>query len=120
MFMPSLALHSRRETTGSPRAASPFETETTHETTEYRPSAKALFMTESQRDYFRTKLVAWRDEVLEEAKALLHLREESQNHPDHDALPPRLTVKSSCMPVVGSKLIKIDATLIGGRHLRLL
>jgi hypothetical protein len=71
MFKPSLPQDSRRETPGGHLAASPFETETTHETTEYRPSDKALFMTESQWDYFRTKLVARRDEILEERRPQL-------------------------------------------------
>jgi DnaK suppressor protein len=49
----------------------------------YRPSDKEPFMNERQRDYFRTKLLAWREEILKEAKeTLLHLQEENQNHPD--------------------------------------
>ncbi len=49
----------------------------------YRPSEKEPFMNERQREYFRGKLLAWRDEILREAKeTLLHLQEESQNHPD--------------------------------------
>ncbi len=40
-------------------------------------------MNERQRDYFRTKLIAWRDEILKEARETLqHLQDESQNHPD--------------------------------------
>ncbi len=49
----------------------------------YRPSEKEPFMNERQRDYFRAKLLAWKEEILEEAKeTLLHLQEENQNHPD--------------------------------------
>jgi DnaK suppressor protein len=49
----------------------------------YRPSDKEPFMNERQRDYFRVKLLAWKEEILEEAKeTLLHLQEENQNHPD--------------------------------------
>jgi RNA polymerase-binding transcription factor len=40
-------------------------------------------MNERQRDYFRVKLLAWREDILKEAKeTLLHLQEENQNHPD--------------------------------------
>ena len=49
----------------------------------YRPSDKEPFMSERQRDYFRMKLLAWREDILKEAKeTLLHLKEENQNHPD--------------------------------------
>src|SRR5512135_1879523 len=49
----------------------------------YRPSDKEPFMNERQRDYFRTRLLAWREDILKEAKeTLLHLQDENQNHPD--------------------------------------
>src|SRR5665213_1660242 len=49
----------------------------------YRPSNKEPFMNERQRDYFRLKLLTWREDILKEAKeTLLHLQEENQNHPD--------------------------------------
>jgi RNA polymerase-binding transcription factor len=49
----------------------------------YRPSDKEPFMNERQRNYFRAKLLAWREDILKEAKeTLLHLQEENQNHPD--------------------------------------
>src|SRR5665647_2347579 len=49
----------------------------------YRPSDKEPFMNERQRDYFRMKLLGWREDILKEAKeTLLLLREENQNHPD--------------------------------------
>jgi len=49
----------------------------------YRPSEKEPFMNERQRDYFRARLLAWKEEILKEAKeTLLHLQEENQNHPD--------------------------------------
>ena len=52
-------------------------------TKSYRPSDKEPFMNERQRDYFRAKLLAWREDILKEAKeTLLHLQEENQNHPD--------------------------------------
>ena len=40
-------------------------------------------MNERQRDYFRMKLLAWKADILIEAKeTLLHLQDENQNHPD--------------------------------------
>ena len=50
---------------------------------EYRPTESEPFMNERQREYFRAKLVAWKDEILKEARETLqHLQDESQNHPD--------------------------------------
>ncbi len=49
----------------------------------YRPSDKEPFMSERQREYFRAKLLNWREDILKEAKETLqHLQDESQNHPD--------------------------------------
>jgi DnaK suppressor protein len=49
----------------------------------YRPTDKEPFMNERQRDYFRLRLLSWREDILKEAKeTLLHLQEENQNHPD--------------------------------------
>jgi len=49
----------------------------------YRPSEKEPFMNERQREYFRVRLMAWKEEILKEAKETLqHLQEENQNHPD--------------------------------------
>jgi DnaK suppressor protein len=49
----------------------------------YRPTDKEPFMGERQRDYFRNKLLAWREEILKEAQETLqHLQDENQNHPD--------------------------------------
>ena len=49
----------------------------------YRPTEKEPFMNERQRDYFRDKLLAWREDILKETRETLqHLQDESQNHPD--------------------------------------
>ena len=49
----------------------------------YRPTDKEPFMNERQREYFRLKLTAWRDDILKEAKeTLAHLQAENENHPD--------------------------------------
>ena len=49
----------------------------------YRPSDKEPFMNERQREYFRLRLMVWREDILKEAKETLqHLQDENQNHPD--------------------------------------
>jgi DnaK suppressor protein len=49
----------------------------------YKPSDKEPFMNERQREYFRGRLMTWREDILKEAKeTLVHLQEENQNHPD--------------------------------------
>jgi DnaK suppressor protein len=49
----------------------------------YRPTEKEPFMNDRQRDYFRSKLLVWREDILKEAKETLqHLQDENQNHPD--------------------------------------
>src|ERR671937_703092 len=49
----------------------------------YRPSDKEPFMNERQREYFRQKLLKWKEEILKEAReTLAHLQAESENHPD--------------------------------------
>jgi DnaK suppressor protein len=49
----------------------------------YRPSDKEPFMNERQRDYFRLKLLSWKDDILKEARdTLQHLQDENVNHPD--------------------------------------
>src|SRR5919198_334069 len=49
----------------------------------YRPSDKEPFMNERQREYFRERLLAWKEDILREARETLqHLQDENQNHPD--------------------------------------
>ncbi len=49
----------------------------------YRPTEKEPFMNDRQREYFRARLLTWKEDILKEAKeTLLHLQEENQNHPD--------------------------------------
>jgi DnaK suppressor protein len=50
---------------------------------EYRPSEDEPFMSEKQRDYFRHKLLAWKDDILRESKETLeHLQDENNVLPD--------------------------------------
>ena len=49
----------------------------------YRPTDKEPFMNDRQTEYFRLKLLAWKDEILKESKLTLQaLQEENVNHPD--------------------------------------
>ena len=49
----------------------------------YKPSEDEEFMNPRQLDYFRAKLVSWKNEILSESKeTLVNLQKESQNHPD--------------------------------------
>ena len=49
----------------------------------YRPTDKEPFMNERQREYFRSKLAVWKDDILKETKeTLAHLQAENEKHPD--------------------------------------
>jgi len=49
----------------------------------YRPTEKEPFMNDRQKEYFRVKLLSWKDEILKESKLTLQaLQEENVNHPD--------------------------------------
>jgi DnaK suppressor protein len=50
---------------------------------DYKPSEDEVFMNERQREYFRRKLMAWKDEILRESReTLVALQSENENHPD--------------------------------------
>lgn len=50
---------------------------------EYKPSEDEPFMNERQREYFKRKLLAWKEDILEESReTLLTLQSENENHPD--------------------------------------
>ena len=49
----------------------------------YKPSEDEAFMNERQKEYFRRKLLAWRESILAESReTLAALQSESENHPD--------------------------------------
>ncbi len=49
----------------------------------YKPSEKEPFMNERQREYFRLKLLSWREDILAESReTLAALQRENQNHAD--------------------------------------
>ncbi|MGO4871956.1 MAG: RNA polymerase-binding protein DksA [Roseiarcus sp.] len=49
----------------------------------YKPSENEPFMNERQKEYFRRKLISWRESILAESKeTLAALQNESENHPD--------------------------------------
>jgi DnaK suppressor protein len=50
---------------------------------QYRPTEGEEFMNERQLEYFRLKLITWKDDILREAReTLTHLQSETENHPD--------------------------------------
>jgi DnaK suppressor protein len=50
----------------------------------YRPTEDEPFMNERQRDYFRNKLLAWKEEICAESRETLEaLQLDNQNHPDY-------------------------------------
>jgi DnaK suppressor protein len=49
----------------------------------YKPSEDEPFMCDRQREYFRRKLLAWKDDILQESRdTLAALQSENENHPD--------------------------------------
>jgi DnaK suppressor protein len=49
----------------------------------YRPREDEPFMNERQLEYFRRKLLGWKDDILRESReTLTHLQSETENHPD--------------------------------------
>ena len=53
------------------------------ESREYRPTEDEAFMNERQLEYFRQKLLNWKEDILRESRETLsHLQTETENHPD--------------------------------------
>jgi DnaK suppressor protein len=49
----------------------------------YKPSEDEPFMNERQKEYFRRKLLTWKEDILRESReTLAALQNESENHPD--------------------------------------
>ncbi|KAB0538928.1 RNA polymerase-binding protein DksA [Pseudochrobactrum algeriensis] len=49
----------------------------------YKPTDDEPFMNERQKSYFRAKLIAWKNDILREARETLEaLQRENANHPD--------------------------------------
>jgi len=64
-------------------AASAVEVEAPDLAEGYRPSEDEPFMNERQLEYFRRKLLKWKDDILRESReTLTHLQSETENHPD--------------------------------------
>ena len=50
---------------------------------DYRPSEDEPFMNERQREYFRRKLLAWKEDILRESRATIeNLQADTQQHSD--------------------------------------
>jgi DnaK suppressor protein len=53
------------------------------EASQYRPSDDEPFMNERQLEYFKQKLLDWKDDILRESRdTLSHLQTDTENHPD--------------------------------------
>src|ERR1051325_1223865 len=53
------------------------------EVPDYRPSEDEEFMNERQLEYFKQKLLMWKEDILRESRETLsHLQKETENHPD--------------------------------------
>ena len=53
------------------------------ETNEYRPAEDEPFMNERQLEYFKQKLLNWKEDILRESRETLsHLQTDTENHPD--------------------------------------
>jgi DnaK suppressor protein len=49
----------------------------------YRPSEDEPFMNERQLEYFKQKLLDWKEDILRESReTVTHLQAETENHPD--------------------------------------
>jgi DnaK suppressor protein len=49
----------------------------------YKPSEDEPFMNERQREYFKRKLLSWKEEILQESRETLAvLQTDNENHPD--------------------------------------
>jgi len=50
---------------------------------EYRPSEDEPFMNDRQLEYFKQKLLDWKEDILKESReTVTHLQAETENHPD--------------------------------------
>jgi len=53
------------------------------EAVEYRPAEDEPFMNERQLEYFKQKLLNWKEDILRESRETLsHLQTDTENHPD--------------------------------------
>ena len=56
----------------------------------YKPAEDEAFMNERQKDYFRRKLIAWKEEILRESQeTLVVLQSENENRPISPMVPLR-------------------------------
>ncbi|MDP6563733.1 MAG: RNA polymerase-binding protein DksA [Alphaproteobacteria bacterium] len=81
----------------------------------YKPGAKEKFMNARQREYFRRKLLAWKEEILREAQETIHhLQEDDGQAPD---IADRATTESERSIELRTRdrqrklIAKIDAAL---------
>jgi DnaK suppressor protein len=80
-----------------------------------KPTEDETFMNERQRDYFRRKLLAWKNDLLKEANATLQLlQDDNQNQPDFTDRASSETdraIELRARDRARKLIVKIDATL---------
>src|SRR4051812_48323101 len=69
---------------GKSRVRASMKTATvTDQDDDYKPSDTEEFMNERQLEYFRQKLLRWKDDILRESReTVTHLQADTENHPD--------------------------------------
>jgi DnaK suppressor protein len=81
----------------------------------YRPADGETFMNGRQLDYFRLKLLAWKKDILKEAKETLQLlQDENPNQPDHTdraSSETELAIELRARDRQRKLITKIDAAL---------
>src|SRR5580700_10962651 len=80
-----------------------------------KPTEDETFMNERQRDYFRRKLLAWKNDLLKEANATLQLlQDDNQNQPDFTdraSSETDLAIELRARDRARKLIVKIDAAL---------
>jgi DnaK suppressor protein len=80
-----------------------------------KPTEDEAFMNERQQDYFRQKLLAWKNDLLKEASATLQLlQDDNQNQPDFMDRASSETdraIELRARDLARKLIVKIDAAL---------
>ena len=82
----------------------------------YKPNRKESFMNLRQREYFRRKLLAWKEDILKEAQETLqHLQEDNTPEPDladRASTESERTVELRTRERARKLIAKIDAAIL--------
>jgi DnaK suppressor protein len=81
VIVPAAQCDYRPATERQVRVGSPMKSPSAD--TDYKPREDEPFMNDRQKDYFRRKLLAWKQDILREAQdTIANLQAENENHPD--------------------------------------